>query len=143
VGRDDSRIHDGENSRGDAETLKLFNGSLGEANEEDLYHPRRVAVFPTVFADRGSVEIAVQGTGGIGSADHGSVNDRVIIGVGRHDAGGRAREHNLRDVLRSKIDQKFGNLFIGEFRRNSNPLIIEDSLQLPQEEWRQEQRMIR
>jgi hypothetical protein len=32
---------------------------------------------------------------GIGSAYNGGVNDWVIIGVGRHDAGSRAGENNL------------------------------------------------
>jgi len=96
-------------------------------------------VFPTVFADRGIVEIAVQGTEGIGSAYNGSVNHRVIIGIGRHDARSRAGEHNLRNILGSKIAEIFGNFFVREFRRNSDPLIGENSLQFQQEERRQQQ----
>jgi len=63
------------------------------------------------------------------------VNDRVIVGVGRYDAGGRAGEHDFRNVLRSKIAEIFGSLFVGELRQNTDPLIFEHSLQLPQEEW--------
>ena len=101
------------------------------------------AAFPTVVADRRNVEIAVQSTEGIGSAYNGRVNHRVIIGVGRHDAGSKAGKHDLRNVLRSKIAEVFGNFFVREFRQNPNPPIIEDSLQLQQEERRLEQGVIR
>ena len=57
------------------------------------------AALPTVFEDREIIEMAVEGAEGIGSSYDGGLNDWVIIGVGRHDAGSGARENDLGNIL--------------------------------------------
>ena len=74
------------------------------------------ATLPAVVAHRRTVEIAVQGTQDVGTAYNGGVNDRVIVRVGRHDAGSRARENDLGDFLRPKITEIFGYLFVRQSR---------------------------
>ncbi len=58
------------------------------------------------------IEIAVQGTQCVGSAHYGCVNNRVIVGIGQHDAGRRAWENDLRDVFGSKIAEILGYLSV-------------------------------
>lgn len=53
------------------------------------------ATLPAVVAHRRTVEIAVQSTQDVGTAYNGSVNDGVVVGVVRHDAGSRARKNDL------------------------------------------------
>jgi hypothetical protein len=62
------------------------------------------------------VEIAVQSTQDVGAAYNGGVNDRVVVGVVRHDARSTARKDKLGNFSRSKITEIFGYLWVRQFR---------------------------
>ena len=66
---------------------------IASEQTEKLYVIRdQHAALATIIADEGMIEIAVKCAECIGLAYDGSVNHWVVIGVGRHNTGSRARE---------------------------------------------------
>jgi hypothetical protein len=65
------------------------------------------------------------------------MHDGVVIWIGGHDAGSRARENELRHILCSEVAEKFSYFVVRPFRYQPNALIGEYVLQFLKKEWGQ------
>jgi hypothetical protein len=111
------------------------------SNEAENFHIAgdHDTALPAVLAYSHTIEIPVQGTQDVGTADHGGMNNGVVVGVRQHDAGGGAREYDLRNPLRHKIIEILSDFIAGELRGSANTFIGEDPLEFLKEERRHNQ----
>jgi len=74
-------------------TLKTSSASKQPENVD--VNCNEYAALPTIVQNLRIIEIAVQRAERVSSTDHGQVNNRVIIGIRRHDTGRWTGENNL------------------------------------------------
>jgi hypothetical protein len=86
--------------------------------------------------------MAIQSAEGVGSSHDSSVNDWVVIWIGRHDAGSWTREDELRHILCSEVAQILSYFFARQFRHQPNALISEHALQFLKQEWGQKENVL-
>jgi hypothetical protein len=117
---------------------------LGAKETEHLHiGSNQDAPLLTVAEHRRVEEVAIQSAQNIGTADHGSMNHRIVVGVRRHDAGRRSWKDDLRYFLCTQVAEVLGYLKITQPYHGPNAIIREHPLQFHQKEWGEKQDMLR
>ena len=119
-------------------------GPLGAKDIEHLYiGSHQDTALLTVVEHRRVEEVAIQSAQKIGTANHGSMNHRIVVGVRRHDAGRRSWKDDLRYFPRAQVAEVLGYLLIIQPYHGPNAIIRERPLQFHQKEWGEKQDMLR
>lgn len=107
--------------------VRISEGNLRAPQQTEQFQIGRNehTAVPTVIADGGTEQMAIQSTKRVSAPHHSRMNDRIVVRVVSHYTRSWSWEDNLRHFLCPEIAQVFGYFFVCEFRYEPNAFIGE------------------